>query len=178
MGAWVASNYEPLGHWIPMAAMLATSVLWATGPETLLPERKKPFQLAKANPIAGATILFTHGMGLRRLAIAASLFNVSTQAMSGPMLTDPGVLNKPRVFSIPVLEQYMVALTVDERMLVVTELQSRMLELPAGPADEPDHELVACRIELFRFRQRSVEHDLRKVRHPATPEAVRHEGSI
>ena len=29
------------------------------------------FAFKKANPVAGATILFTHGMGLRRLAIAA-----------------------------------------------------------------------------------------------------------
>lgn len=34
LGAWVASNYEPLGHFVPTAAMLATSVLWATGTDS------------------------------------------------------------------------------------------------------------------------------------------------
>ena len=82
--------------------MIATSLLWASSSETLLPERKKPFRLAKANPISAALILFNNGKGalhpctpvpllvqtdcvglngtlrwsgLRRLAIGAALFN-------------------------------------------------------------------------------------------------------
>ena len=43
--------------------MIATSLLWASSSETLLPERKKPFRLAKANPISAALILFNNGKG-------------------------------------------------------------------------------------------------------------------
>ena len=50
-GAWTAANMEWLGHWLPFALMAATSVLWATGEETLTADKKKPFSLAKANAL-------------------------------------------------------------------------------------------------------------------------------
>ena len=46
---------------------------WRT-PETLRPEKRKPVSLRRANPFSNMRLLFSHGPGLRRLAIMSSVY--------------------------------------------------------------------------------------------------------
>ena len=74
-GALMAKHCEWAGHWVPFGLMVATSALWAVGPETLAVENRKPFSMKRANAISSVVLLFKNGVGLRRLSVAAALFN-------------------------------------------------------------------------------------------------------
>ena len=51
-----------------------TQILWITGPETLKKEKRRPFSLAKANPLSSIKLLMVNGAGLRRLSLSAMFF--------------------------------------------------------------------------------------------------------
>jgi MFS family permease len=74
VGAWINVKCFWLGFWGPFGLMVATSLLWITGPETLPAEKRKPFRVATANPFAAIKLLLVNGPGLRRLSLAAACF--------------------------------------------------------------------------------------------------------
>ena len=74
LGALMNTYCHWLGFWGPFGLMVATSLLWATGPETLTEEKKKPFTMGKANPFKAIKLLLSNGVGLRRMSLAAGVF--------------------------------------------------------------------------------------------------------
>jgi DHA1 family tetracycline resistance protein-like MFS transporter len=75
IGALCVSYCEPVGHWLPFALITGSSVLWATGAETLPPEKRKPFRFGRSNPFSSVLVLLRNGRGLRQLALAAGIYN-------------------------------------------------------------------------------------------------------
>ena len=48
----------------------------------LQPENRKPFTLTRANPFASAALLVTNGPGLRRMAVATTIFFAGNEGWS------------------------------------------------------------------------------------------------
>ena len=62
------NTYAPwMGFWVPAGLMVATSAMWAMGPETLTEEKKRPFTLAAANPVSAIKLLLSNGIGIQSL---------------------------------------------------------------------------------------------------------------
>ena len=61
-------RYAP---WLASAVVGASQIIIALRmPETLPPERRKPFRLKQANPLSNVMLLLQHGRGLRGLTYA------------------------------------------------------------------------------------------------------------
>ena len=73
LGAFVASRSNTAAFVAAAAVGLVTAASNATMPETLAREARKPFRLLQANALANVFLMFTSGVGLRRLAIANTL---------------------------------------------------------------------------------------------------------
>lgn len=98
IGALCVNYCEPLGHWLPFAMISASALLWATGTETLLPEKRKPFRFGRSNPLSGVLVLLCNGRGLRQLALAAGIYHSCITPTVGfrqgvRTLATPGALN-------------------------------------------------------------------------------------
>ena len=78
--------------------------------ETLKPEKRKPFSIRRANPIASMTLLFRLDKGLRALAISQFLKDLSGSLMSvlnmfrmGPMMWSPQNVSTFKQFISPTI---------------------------------------------------------------------------
>ena len=90
LGAAIASRSGVAGFYVAAAVGIVTSISVGTMPETLRPEDRKPFRLLSANPFANLHLMFSSGVGLRRLAIASTL----QQCMYSLHSTIPTYLSK------------------------------------------------------------------------------------
>ena len=64
LGALIATRAPFFSLSLLPAALFAVQVaLFATGPETLAPEKRKPFSLKSANAFGSIKLLFTNGLG-------------------------------------------------------------------------------------------------------------------
>lgn len=79
LGALIATRAPFFSLSVLPAGLFALQVLlFATGPETLPENKRKPFSLRSANAFGSLRLLFTNGVGLRRLVLASGLFQGCT----------------------------------------------------------------------------------------------------
>ena len=73
-GAFLCTKLGNRAFGISMMFVLITQLMILRTPETLRPEKRKPVSLRRANPFSNLRLLFSHGPGLRRLAIMSSVY--------------------------------------------------------------------------------------------------------
>ena len=78
--------------YVSSAVTVGIMAIGATVPETLTPENRKPFTLARSNPLGNVAVLLNNGKGLRGLSISTILWFAVNSIWSSQFLYRVGVL--------------------------------------------------------------------------------------
>ena len=77
---------ERLVFYLAGAITVAMMAIGLTIPETLAPEKRKPFEIRSSNPLGNMLILFRNGRGLRGLGITTGLWMLVNTTCALPFL--------------------------------------------------------------------------------------------